>query len=247
MAHLLVTGGSRGIGAAICRLAGGQGWSVTVNYRDDAGAAAATVARIRDAGGHAVGVQGDVTREADVTALFDRAADAFGPVTHVVANAGIVAPGSKLADMSLERMRRVVDVNVIGTLLTVREAARRLSTARGGPGGAIVIVSSMASRLGSPNEYVDYAASKGALDTLTIGLSRELASEGVRVNAIRPGLIDTDIHASGGAPDRAARLGAATPIGRAGTADEAAAAIFWLLSDASSYTTGSFIEVSGGR
>ncbi|MFQ8432145.1 SDR family oxidoreductase [Amaricoccus sp. W119] len=247
MAHLVVTGGSRGIGAAVCRLAGARGWAVTVNYRDDAAAAEATASAIRAAGGRAVVVKGDVTREADVIALFDEAARAFGPVTHVVANAGIVAPASKFADMTAERMRRVIDVNVMGTLLTAREAARRLSTVRGGPGGAIVIVSSMASRLGSPDEYIDYAASKGALDTLTIGLAREIAAEGVRVNAVRPGLIDTEIHASGGAPDRAARLGAAAPLGRAGTAEEAAGAVLWLLSDAASYTTGSFIDVSGGR
>ncbi|TPE49720.1 SDR family oxidoreductase [Amaricoccus solimangrovi] len=247
MAHLVVTGGSRGIGAAVCRLAGARGWAVTVNYRDDAAAAEATAVAVRAAGGEARTVRGDVTREAEVVGLFESAAAALGPVTHVVANAGIVAPASKLADMTAERMARVVEVNVTGTLLTAREAARRLSRARGGPGGALVIVSSMASRLGSPNEYVDYAASKGALDALTLGLARELAPEGVRVNAVRPGLIETEIHASGGAPDRAARLGATTPIGRAGTVGEVAEAVLWLLSDAASYTTGAFIDVSGGR
>ena len=245
--HVLVTGGARGIGAAVCRRAGAAGWSVTVNYRRDADAAQATAAAVAAAGGRAVTLPGDVTAEADVLALFDAAAAALGPVTHVVANAGIVAPAARLADMDLARMRRVVEVNVLGTLLTAREAARRLCTARGGPGGAIVIVSSMAARLGAPGEYVDYAASKGALDSLTIGLARELAPEGVRVNAVRPGLIDTGIHASGGAPDRASRLGATTPIGRPGTAEEAAEAIFWLLTDAASYTTGACIDVSGGR
>ena len=247
MAHLLVTGGSRGIGAAVCRRAGGAGWSVTVNYQTNAAAAAETAAAVAAAGGRAVALPGNVTAEAEVAALFDEAATALGPVTHVVANAGIVAPGAMLADMSVERMRRVIDTNVIGTLLTAREAARRLARSRGGPGGAIVIVSSMAARLGAPGEYVDYAASKGALDTLTVGLARELAAEGIRVNAVRPGLIDTDIHASGGAPDRAARLGATTPLGRPGTATETAEAIFWLLSEAASYTTGSILDVSGGR
>ena len=247
MAHLLVTGGSRGIGAAVCRRAGGAGWSVTVNYQTNAAAAAETAAAVTAARGQAVALPGDVTAEAEVVGLFDAAAAALGPVTHVVANAGIVAPGAMLADMSVERMRRVIDTNVIGTLLTAREAARRLARSRGGPGGAIVIVSSMAARLGAPGEYVDYAASKGALDTLTVGLARELAAEGIRVNAVRPGLIDTDIHASGGAPDRAARLGATTPLGRPGTATETAEAIFWLLSEAASYTTGSILDVSGGR
>lgn len=247
MAHLLVTGGSRGIGAAVCRRAGAAGWSVTVNYQASATAAAETAAAVAAAGGRAVALPGNVAAEAEVAALFDEAATALGPVTHVVANAGIVAPGAMLADMSIERMRRVIDTNVIGTLLTAREAARRLARSRGGPGGAIVIVSSMAARLGAPGEYVDYAASKGALDTLTVGLARELAAEGIRVNAVRPGLIDTDIHASGGAPDRAARLGATTPLGRPGTATETAEAIFWLLSEAASYTTGSILDVSGGR
>lgn len=247
MAHLLVTGGSRGIGAAVCRRAGAAGWSVTVNYRANATAAETTAAAVTAAGGRAAVLPGDVAIEAEVVALFDRAAAALGPITHVVANAGIVAPGAMLADMSAERMRRVIDTNVIGTLLTAREAARRMARSRGGSGGAIVLVSSMAARLGAPGEYVDYAASKGALDTLTVGLARELAAEGIRVNAVRPGLIDTDIHASGGAPDRAARLGATTPLGRPGTAAETAEAIFWLLSDAASYTTGSILDVSGGR
>lgn len=247
MAHLLVTGGSRGIGAAVCRLAGARGWAVTVNYRADAAAAAAMAAEVARAGGRAVALPGDVAREAEVVGLFDQAAAALGPVTHVVANAGIVAPGARLADMPAARIRRVIDVNVMGAILTLREAARRLSTARGGPGGAVVAISSMAARLGAPGEYVDYAASKGAVDTLTIGLARELAAEGVRVNAVRPGLIETEIHASGGAPDRAARLGATTPMGRAGGADEVAEAVLWLLSDAASYVTGTIMDVSGGR
>lgn len=245
--HLLVTGGSRGIGAATCRLAAARGWSVTVNYRADAEAAAVTVAAVEAAGARAVALPGDVALEADVIALFDGAEAALGPVTHVVANAGVVAPGAKLADMSADRLRRVIDINLMGTLFTAREAARRLSIARGGPGGAMVLVSSMAARLGSPGEYVDYAAAKGAVDTLTVGLARELAPEGVRVNAVRPGLIDTEIHASGGTPDRAARLGAMTPLGRPGTAEETAEAIVWLLSDAASYVTGALMDVAGGR
>lgn len=245
--HLLVTGGSRGIGAATCRLAAARGWSVTVNYRADAEAAAVTVAAVEAAGARALALPGDVALEADVIALFDGAEAALGPVTHVVANAGVVAPGAKLADMSADRLRRVIDINLMGTLFTAREAARRLSIARGGPGGAMVLVSSMAARLGSPGEYVDYAAAKGAVDTLTVGLARELAPEGVRVNAVRPGLIDTEIHASGGTPDRAARLGEMTPLGRPGTAEETAEAIVWLLSDAASYVTGALIDVAGGR
>lgn len=220
---------------------------MTVNYRTNAPAAEATAAAVAAEGGRATVLPGDVAVEAEVATLFDRATAALGPITHVVANAGIVAPGAMLADMTVERMRRVIDTNVMGTLLTAREAVRRMARRRGGPGGAIVIVSSMAARLGAPGEYVDYAASKGALDTLTVGLARELAPDGIRVNAVRPGLIDTEIHASGGAPDRAARLGATTPLGRPGTAAETAEAIFWLLSDAASYTTGSIIDVSGGR
>jgi NAD(P)-dependent dehydrogenase (short-subunit alcohol dehydrogenase family) len=245
--HVLVTGGSRGIGAAVCRMAGARGWRVSVNYRSDAAAAAGVVADIAAAGGRAVALPGDVAVEADVISMFDRAIEALGPITGVVANAGIVAPKSLLADMDAERLRRIVDVNVTGALLTAREAARRLSTSRGGSGGSLVLLSSVAAQLGAPGQYVDYAASKGAVDTLTIGLSRELGSEGIRVNAVSPGLIETDIHASGGQPDRARELGATTPLGRPGRANEVAEAIIWLLSDAASYTTGANILVAGGR
>jgi NAD(P)-dependent dehydrogenase (short-subunit alcohol dehydrogenase family) len=199
------------------------------------------------AGGHARVLRGDVASEADVVAMFDALESAYGRIDALVNNAGIVAPGSQVADMSAERLKRMFDVNVYGAFLCAREAARRMSKDRGGDGGSIVNVSSAAARLGSPNEYVDYASSKGAVDTMTIGLARELGPQGVRVNAVRPGLIDTEIHASGGRPDRAAVLGAQTPLGRPGSADEVAQTIVWLLSDAASYVTGALLDVSGGR
>lgn len=202
---------------------------------------------MRDAGGRACIVAGDVSDEADVVAMFDCVGASLGRLDALVNNAGIVAPSLPLAEMPVERLKRVFDINVLGAYLCAREAARRLSTDRGGRGGAIVNVSSIAARLGSPNEYVDYAGSKGAIDTLTVGLAKELGPHGVRVNAVRPGLIETDIHASGGQPGRAARLGAQTPIGRAGEAREVAEAIVWLLSDAASYTTGALLDVGGGR
>ncbi len=243
----LITGGSRGIGRATAILAGGLGWKVGVNYLGNAEAAAETVRSVVAAGGQAIAIPGDVSLERDVIAMFDATEAAFGPITALVNNAGVVADQSSLAEMSLERMRRVFDINVLGAYLVAREGARRMPTDRGGAGGAIVNVSSMAARLGSPNQYVDYAGSKGAVDTLTIGLAKELASEGVRVNGVRPGIIETGIHASGGQPDRAARLGATAPLGRAGTAEEVAQAIIWLLSDAASYATGTSIDISGGR
>jgi NAD(P)-dependent dehydrogenase (short-subunit alcohol dehydrogenase family) len=233
----IITGGGRGIGAATARRAAAAGWTVCLSYRAEADAA---VAVAREVGGRAV--RADVTVEADVVALFE-AADALGPVTAAVANAGVVAPKARVDELDAARVRHVLEVNVVGTILTAREAVRRMSTRHGGAGGAIVTVSSAASRLGSPGEYVDYAASKGAVDSFTLGLAREVAAEGVRVNAVRPGIIDTGIHT----PGRLERVGPATPVGRAGTAAEVAAAIVWLLSDEAGYCTGSILDVSGGR
>jgi NAD(P)-dependent dehydrogenase (short-subunit alcohol dehydrogenase family) len=244
---LLITGGSRGIGRACALLAAGNGWSVGVNYREDANAADAVVEIIARQGGRAVALKGDVSVEADAVGMFDTATKALGPLTAVIANAGVVAPAARLADMSAERMRRVFEVNALGAFLTAREAARRMSKSSGGAGGSVVLMSSAAARLGSPNLYIDYAASKGAVDTLTLGLAKELGPEGIRVNAIRPGMIDTEIHASGGDPDRARSVGATAPLGRPGTAEEVAAAAIWLISDAASYVTGALLDVSGGR
>jgi NAD(P)-dependent dehydrogenase (short-subunit alcohol dehydrogenase family) len=244
---VLITGASRGIGRAVAVMLAQQGAAIGVNYVRDAAAAEQTAADIERAGGRAVLLQGDVADEPAVLAMFDALEAAFGPIDGLVNNAGIVAPPLPLAQMDVSRLRRMFDVNVLGAYLCAREAARRMSTDRGGRGGAIVNVSSAASRLGSPNEYVDYAGSKGAVDTMTIGLAKELGPRGIRVNAVRPGLIETDIHASGGQPQRAAVLGAQTPLGRPGTAEEVAQAIVWLLSDAASYVQGALLDVSGGR
>ena len=244
---LLVTGGSRGIGRATALAAAKVGWRVAVNFTQSEPAARETVAEIESAGGTAIAVKGDVSVEAEVVAMFE-AASALGPLGGVVVNAGVIAPTARLVEMSGERMRRVFDINVLGSYLTAREAARRLSTRLGGPGGSIVVVSSAAARLGSANLYVDYAGAKAALDTLVKGLSIELGDEGVRVNGVRPGLIVTDIHASGGEPDRAYSLGATAPMRRPGRPEEVAAAICWLLDDeAASYVTGAMLDVSGGR
>jgi NAD(P)-dependent dehydrogenase (short-subunit alcohol dehydrogenase family) len=220
---------------------------VAIGYTADRVAAEGTAAAIAARGGKTACLRADIANEAEVVAMFDGAVAALDGLDAVVINAGIVAPVMPLAEMSGDRLRRMFEVNVLGSYLCAREAARRLSRSRGGAGGAIVIVSSMAARLGSPNEYVDYAGAKGALDTLVVGLSRELGPEGVRVNGVRPGLIETDIHASGGRPDRARTLGAATPLGRAGEPEEVAEAILWLLGEGASYTTGALIDVSGGR
>ena len=244
---VLITGASRGIGRACALLAAENGWSVGVNYREDSKAADAVVETIAKDGGRAVALKGDVTVEVDAVGMFDAATKALGPLTAVIANAGVIAPAARLADMGAERIRHIFEVNVLGTFLTAREAARRLAKSSGGAGGSIVLISSAAARLGSPNLYIDYAASKGAVDTLTLGLAKELGSEGVRVNAVRPGMIETEIHASGGEPDRARILGATSPLGRPGRPEEIAAAAIWLISDAASYVTGALLDVSGGR
>ena len=243
MKAILITGASRGIGRATALRAADEGWSIAINYRTDRDAAEATLAAVRERGVPAVLVPGDVASEPDTLAMFQQAKAALGPLAGVVINAGIVAPPQRLADMDVARLRRMFAVNVLGAYLTAREAARALT----GAGGAIVVVSSAAARLGSPLEYVDYAGSKAALDTLAVGLAKELAGDGVRVNSVRPGLIETEIHASGGQPDRAHRLGVQTPLGRAGLPEEVAEDIVWLLSDAASYVTGATLDVSGGR
>lgn len=247
MDTVLITGGSRGIGRATALLAAERGWPVAINYRNDGRSAAETAAEVRRRGAQVTTVQGDVSLEADVVGMFNQAQADLGPLGGVVINAGIVAPSMPLADMSAERLQRMFQVNVLGAYLCAREAARALSRSRGGKGGSVVIVSSAAARVGSPGEYVDYAGSKAAVDTLAIGLAKELGPEGVRVNAVRPGHIETQIHATSGDPDRARKLGAAVPMGRAGRPEEIAAAIVWLLSDSASYATGAVLDVTGGR
>jgi NAD(P)-dependent dehydrogenase (short-subunit alcohol dehydrogenase family) len=244
---LVVTGGSRGIGAATARLAGERGYAVCVNYRQNRQAAEAVVSAVRAGGMQAIAVAADVANESDVIRLFESVDRELGRLTALVNNVGILEKQMRVEDMDSARLMRVFATNVVGPFLCAKQAIRRMSTRHGGSGGAIVNVSSMASRYGSPQEYVDYAASKGAVDTLTVGLAREVADEGIRVNGVRPGHIYTDIHASGGEPDRVKRLESGIPMKRGGQAAEVAAAILWLLSDEASYATGTFIDVAGGR
>ena len=243
---VIITGGSRGIGRATAIAAASRGFRVCVGYANNETAARNVVSTIEASNGKAIAVKCDVGSEGDILALFE-AADAFGTLGALVNNAGIVGPSLRVDEMSAERISRMMAVNVTGSILCAREAVKRMSTRHGGQGGVIVNLSSVAAKLGSPNTYVDYAASKGAIDSFTLGLGYEVAGEGIRVAAIRPGLIDTDIHASGGEPDRAHRLSHMVPMKRVGTADEIANAIVWLMSDDASYVTSAILDVSGGR
>lgn len=244
---LVITGGGRGIGRATARLAAAQGWQVCLGFERDERAAQSVVRTIAESGGRAVAMRADVRREQDVAALFDAAETAFGQVTGLVGNAGITGPIGAFADAKPETLRDVVEVNVVGAMLTAREAVRRMSTQRGGRGGAIVTLSSGAATLGSPGEFVHYAAAKAAIDTLTLGLAREVAREGIRVNAVAPGLVLTGIHAASGEPSRPQRLAPTIPMGRAATPEEIAEPILFLLSPAASYITGAVLRVAGGR
>jgi NAD(P)-dependent dehydrogenase (short-subunit alcohol dehydrogenase family) len=244
---VLVTGGSRGIGAATALAAAARGYAVAINYASRSDAADDVAGRIRAQGGRAITVQADVAEEDQVLAMFGRVDAELGPLTALVNNAGVVDVSQRVDEMSAARLKRMFDINVIGSMLCAREAVRRMSTRHGGAGGAIVNVSSAASRLGSPGQYVDYAAAKGAIDVFTMGLAKEVGGEGIRVNAVRPGLIETDIHASGGLPDRVRDLAHLVPMQRGGTAEEVAQSILWLLSPEASYVTMALVDVSGGR
>ncbi|WP_339781319.1 SDR family oxidoreductase [uncultured Thalassospira sp.] len=244
---ILITGGSRGIGRATALLCAQRGWNVAISYVGNKAAAEQTRDDCQTAGGKCIIKRCDVALEEDIITLFSVALDAFGSIDAVVNNAGIVAPAQKLMDMDVERMERIFDTNILGAYIVAREATRHMARSRDGKGGVIVNVSSMAAKLGGANEYVDYAGSKGAIDSLTIGLAKEVGPEGIRVNGVRPGIIETDIHASGGRPNRAAELGPNCPLGRTGTAEEVAESIVWLLDDASSFVTGAIMDVSGGR
>ena len=244
---VLITGGSRGIGAATARLAAQRGYIVCITYLHNQAAADAVVAGIRTAGGHALAIAADVCVEPEITQLFEHLDARVGPITALVNNAGILDQQMRVDQMDAARLQRIFTTNIVGPFLCAREAVRRMSTRYAGVGGAIVNVSSGAARLGAPGEYVDYAASKGAIDTFTIGLAKEVALEGIRVNAVRPGVIYTDMHASGGEPQRVDRVKTTVPMQRGGQAEEVAHAILWLLSDEASYITGACLDVTGGR
>lgn len=244
---VLITGGSRGIGAATALMAASQGYAVAVNFASNSLAADEVVRQIRAGGGQAITVQADVASESEVTAMFEKIDARFGRLTALVNNAGVVDYTARVDAMTLERLQRMFAINVFGSFLCARQAVLRMSTRYGGAGGSIVNVSSAASRLGSPGQYVDYAAAKGAIDSFTLGLAKEVANEGIRVNAVRPGIIETEIHASGGLPDRAREVAPMVPMQRPGTAAEVAEAIMWLLSGQSSYATGALLDIAGGR
>ena len=244
---LLVTGAGRGIGAATAQLAAARGYAVCVNYLNNREAAEAVVSAITQAGGRAIAIAADVAQEAEVVRMFGIVDQTFGPLTALVNNAGILSRQMRLENMDAARLNHVFATNITGSFLCAREAVRRMSSRHGGAGGAIVNLSSIAARLGAPGEYIDYAASKGAIDAMTVGLAKEVAAEGIRVNAVRPGVIHTDIHASGGEPDRIERVKGSVPMQRGGQSIEVAHAILWLLSEEASYTSGSFIDVAGGR
>jgi len=244
---VLVTGGGRGIGAATARLAHQKGWSVCINYRSRNDAAEKLADEINASGGIAISVKADVSREKDVISLFDTVDNQLGMIHALINNAGVITPQSQLVDMDADRLRKIFDTNVIGSFLCAGEAVKRMATSKGGSGGSIINLSSIAARIGSPHEFIDYAASKGAIDTMTIGLSKEVAEEGIRVNAVRPGLIETELHRDTGDIDRPQKLKEFIPVKRVGSASEVANAIVWLMSDEASYVTGALVDVAGGR
>jgi len=242
----LITGGGRGIGAATARLANKKGWSICINYQSRNDSAEKLVDEINESGGSAISVKADISKEADVISLFNTV-DKFGKIQALINNAGVIAPQSPLVDVSADRLHKIFNTNIVGSFLCAREAVKRMSTGRDGHGGSIINVSSAAARLGSPHEFIDYAASKGAIDTMTIGLSKEIAEEGIRVNAVRPGLIETEMHLDAGDINRPQKLKKFIPMKKVGSASDVANAIVWLMSDEASYVTGALIDVAGGR